>query len=346
MLTLWSELRFVHLGYVHLMWLALAVAGLLVWLELRGRDLTGRFVSAIMQRRLARQPSTEQRVLRVGFLFGCLAFGILALMRPQTPGTTQSLRTGQVAADIMVVLDVSKSMLADDAAPTRLDRAKAEVAELASSLDGHRIGLVAFAGRAAVLSPLTSDEGFFRMILDGADTRSVSRGGTEIGAAIRKAVQSFEGDVGAKLILLITDGEDHGGYAEEAAQEALEAGVRIVTIGFGSEDGSQITLVDPDTGARRVLTDRDGAPVTSRLDGELLRKIALTTQGAYVPAGVSALDLESIVADHITPIVRAADDRPVVRHLPNEYYPVLVLLALVCLLAALLVASFPARREI
>lgn len=341
-----GDISFAYRSLVHLVWLALAVAGALVWLELRGGQALSRFVSAVMQRRLARQPSLGQRLARVGLVLGCLLAGVLALMQPRLPGRAEAVAAGEVSADIMVVLDVSRSMLADDAAPTRLARAKAEIADLAARLRGHRIGLVAFAGRASVLSPLTSDYGFFRMILDSVDTRSVSRGGTEIGLAIRKAVRSFDPGPGAKLILLITDGEDHGTYAEEAAQEALEAGVRVVAIGFGSEDGSQISLVDPDTGARTLLADRDGAPVQSRLDGALLRKIALATEGAYVPAGVSALDLEAIVNDHIEPLVRAADERPLVRQRPEELYPWFVLASLLCLLGAVAVQSSRGRSQI
>lgn len=340
-----GDITFAHRSLVHLVWLALAVAGVLVWLELRGGEALGRFVSAVMQRRLARRASLGQRLTRVGLVLGCLLLGVVALMQPQVAGRTEAVASGQVAADIMVVLDVSRSMLADDVAPTRLARAKAEIADLVGKLRGHRIGLVVFAGRASVIAPLTPDYGFFRMILDSAGTTSVSRGGTEIGEAVRKAVRSFDPGPGAKLMLLITDGEDHGSYAEEAASEALEAGVRIVTIGFGSEEGSQISLVDPETGARRLLTDRDGTPVMSRLDGALLRKLALATEGAYVPAGVSALDLEAIVHDHIEPLVRAADDTPLVRQRPEELYPWFVLGSLLCLGGAVLAGASSGRSQ-
>jgi len=340
-----GEITFVNPSFRYLVWLAIGLVALLWWLDVRGAGSLSRFVSPIMQRRLAMRVSIERRAVRaVAILLGLL-LGIAALMRPQTPGATEALAAGRVSADIMIVLDVSRSMLADDAAPTRLDRAKAEVAEMASKLRGHRLGLVAFAGRAAVLAPLTPDYSFFRMILAGANTRSVSRGGTEIGTAIRKAVAGFDEGVGAKLIVLITDGEDHDSYPLEAAKEALEAGVRIVAVGFGSEKGSQITLVDPDTGARSVLTDRDGKVVTSRLDGELLREIALATEGAYVPAGTAALDMESIVREHITPLVRDADDSAAVRTIPREYYQWLIIGSLACLFIAVILGAFPTRRK-
>ncbi|MCG8418414.1 MAG: VWA domain-containing protein [Proteobacteria bacterium] len=340
-----DRVTFVHEWFQHLSWLAIAVVALLWLLESRGRHVLGRFVSPLMQDRLATRLSIERRIVRLGLIFTALICGIVALMRPQTPGATETLSTGRISADIMVVLDVSRSMLADDAAPTRLDRAKAEVAEMASRLRGHRLGLVAFAGRAAVLAPLTPDYSFFRMILNGANTNSVSRGGTQIGTALRKAVASFDPGPGAKLILLITDGEDHDSYAQEAAKEALEAGIRVVAVGFGSEEGSKITLVDPDTGARSLLTDRNGTPVESRLDGELLREIALTTQGAYVPAGVAALDIEPIVRQHIKPLVRSPDEAAPVRTIPREHYSWFILAALISLLFAVAIGASPARSE-
>ncbi|ACY13162.1 VWA domain-containing protein [Haliangium ochraceum] len=340
-----GDVVFAHASMIHLLWPVLGAIALLAWLELRGGEVLGRFVSAVMQRRLSWRPSLGQRLARLALMLGCLVLAVLALMQPQIPGRTETVTSSEVSADIMVVLDVSRSMLADDVAPTRLARAKAEVAELSSALRGHRIGLVAFAGRASVLAPLTPDYGFFRMILDGVDTKSVSRGGTEIGQALRKAVRSFDPGPGAKMILLITDGEDHGGYAEDAAREALEAGVRVVAIGFGSEQGSQITLVDPDTGARALLTDGDGAPVVSRLDGELLRSLALTTEGVYVPAGVSAIDLETIVSQHIEPLMAAADDRSIVRKQPRQLYPWFVLGSLLGLLGAVLLGASAGRRQ-
>jgi len=215
---------------------------------------------------------------------------------------------------------------------------------MVDELGGHRLGLVAFAGRASLLCPLTADYSFFRMVLRSAEPKSVSRGGTQIGSAIRVARDAFGPEPGSKLMLLITDGEDHDSYPMDAAKEAADADVRIVSIGFGSEEGSQITIVDPETGARTKLTDREGRVVTSRVDGKLLREIALATEGAYVPAGVSALDLESIVREHIQPMVRmSAETRE--RIIPNEQYPWCVLASLVFMFAAVWIGSQTGRRD-
>lgn len=323
---------------VHLIWVAAAVTLSIAVLEGRGRGALDRLLSPTMQRRLASQSSTGRRRLRLFLIFGTQALAILALMRPQTPGGRESVSRSDSAADIMIALDVSKSMLAEDAAPSRLERSKAEIGSMVDRLDGHRIGLVVFSGRAAVLSPLTPDYGFFRMILRGADTSSVSRGGTRIGDAIRTATRAFDPGPGSKILLLITDGEDHESFPDQAAERAREAGVRIVAIGFGSEGGSQITITDPATGARSALLDQSGQAVVSRLDGELLRKLALETEGAYVPAGVAALDLESIVKEHIEPIVRITSEVSR-RRAPNEHYLWPVLASLLGLFAITLMAS-------
>jgi Ca-activated chloride channel homolog len=272
-----------------------------------------------------------------------LLAGVLALMRPQSRGEAVTVTSSKVSADVMIVLDVSKSMLAEDAAPNRLARAKVEIEKMARQLAGHRVGLVAFAGRAAMLCPLTPDHAFFNLVLRGVDTRSVSKGGTRIGDAVRAAVRAFPTGPGAKLIVLITDGEDHESFPLDAAKEAQTAGVHIVAVGIGSEEGSQIQLTDPQTGAKTVLM-HDGQPVLSRLDGETLRKMAVDTEGAYVPAGTSALDLESIVNAHVTPIVRAETDAAV-RVVPGERYPWFVLVALLALIGAVAVGASAGERR-
>lgn len=328
-------IAFQNRALFHLIWPVLLLGAAWAVTDLGRGDRLARFLSALMRRRLARQLAPGRRLVRLGLMVLALWLVVLALMRPQGPGELTAVGSSSVSADIFVVLDVSRSMLAEDAAPTRLGRAKAEVRDLIARMPGHRLGLVAFAGRAQLLCPLTPDYGFFRMILDSADPRSVSRGGTRIGDGLRAAVQALPPGSGARLVLLITDGEDHDSLPLDAAREAGRAGVRIIAIGFGDERGSEVALVDPTTGARRFLTDREGQLVRSRLDGKTLRDIALATEGAYIPAGVAALDLESIVREHITPLLARANAPAAaqVRTVPREFYPHLLLAALLCLLA-------------
>lgn len=318
---------------IHLVWVVLAIVAGLFVLELRARNAMSTFLSPVMQPRLTAQASFSRTVARLVLVLVALLAGVEALMRPQAPGETEAVTVSRESADVMFVLDVSRSMLAEDAAPNRLARAKAEIGQMVNRLDGHRVGLVVFAGRAVPVCPLTPDHSFFSTVLSTIDTRSAGRGGSRVGDAIKAAVRGFPPGPGAKLMVLISDGDDQDPYTQEAAERARDAGVKIIAIGLGSEEGSQITLTDPQTGAKTTLV-YENKPVISKLDAEALRKVALTTEGAYVPAGTSAIDLDSIVESHVKPLVRQAGDAAT-RVIPAERYVWPTLAALVCLLAAL-----------
>ncbi len=335
-----SSWNWVHLDLVHLIWPAALLVVFLGYGELAHRNQLSRFVSVTMQKRLAVSVSRQRRVLRLFFIFATMVFGIMALMRPQTPGVSTQVSSARVAADIVVALDVSKSMLAEDAAPNRLARAKSEISRMLDQLAGHRVSLVVFAGKATILSPLTPDYGFFRMMLRGASPSSVSKGGTAIGEAIRTGLDAFDKDGGAasRLLLLITDGEDHDSYPEEAAKLAKEQGVIIVAIGLGSEEGSRILITDPRTGVQEVVKDREGNDVLTRVDGELLKAITQQTDGVYIPAKVAALDLQEIVDEHIEPIVEEATLRAT-RSVPGERFPLMLLFALISLVTSVLLGT-------
>lgn len=332
-----------HGRWVHLVWLAIAIAFGLGVLEMHSRNAFTAFLSPVMQRRLATRATAQRTILRLGLLLGCLLFGIAALMRPVNRSRTETIPAAQAAADVMFVIDVSRSMLAEDAAPNRLARAKSEIAQLVSQLEGQRVGLVVFAGRAVPMCPLTPDHSFFTTALATVDTRSAGRGGSRIGEGIKAGVRGFPPGPGAKLLVLITDGDDQDPYTQDAAKLARDAGVKIVAIGLGSETGSQITLTDPQTNAKTVLM-HDGKPVISKLDGAALKKLALATEGAYVPAGTNAVDLKAILESHVRPIVRRAADASV-RVVPVERFAWFVIASLACLLAALWVGqSAPESR--
>ncbi|MBW1683664.1 MAG: VWA domain-containing protein [Deltaproteobacteria bacterium] len=299
-----SEFRFAEPVWAYAFYALAVFVGLLFWFERRGGGALDRFVSSALHERLVEVPSSWRRRLRIVLFSLSAVFLVFALMRPQWGMHFVTVQT--FGAEIMICLDVSKSMLAEDVAPNRLERAKAEIVDLLTYLDGNQVGIIAFAGRASVLSPLTPDFGFLRLVLDGMGAHSVTRGGTRLEEPIRKALAGF-GPPGeaARAILLITDGEDQDSFPLDAARSAAEVGVRILTIGFGDEKGSEIYVSNRRSGARELIRDASGEPVRSRLDGDLLREIALTTQGAYVPAGTGLLDLESIYARHIAPLTRA-----------------------------------------
>ncbi|MBW2275545.1 MAG: VWA domain-containing protein [Deltaproteobacteria bacterium] len=332
-----SEFRFAAPDWIHALWAVLALVALLLYLEQRaGRALEG-LVSPLLQNHLVEGPRPNQRRLRIVLLGLAGVFAVLALMRPQWG--LEYVETPQTSAELMIAIDVSRSMLAEDVVPNRLERAKAEVRDLLAYLEGDQVGLIAFAGRASVLSPLTPDFGFIRLVLDELGPNSVGLGGTRLEEPVRKAVQGFRasGDI-SRVLLLITDGEDQDSFPLEAAKDAAERGIRIIAIGFGSERGSEIALTDPDTGSRMLLRDSDGRIVQSRLDGDTLREMALITGGVYVPAGTGVLDLESIYREHIAGLVRGQMDEGG-RVLRSEAFQWPLLAALILLLGSALVGQ-------
>lgn len=286
-------------------WLFIILAALVVWfvwrIASRG-DKLGAFLSKTMQSRLVMRPTLGMQILQLL----CLAISgilfILAMMQPQIVRQERVASTKETA-NIFVALDVSKSMLATDVVPDRLERAKSEIRDMLPSFSMHRVGLLAFAGRTTVLSPLTMDHGFFRLVLDSASPWSVTLGGTNIGEVIRKGTKLLSDQEGPKALVLITDGEDHESYPLEAAEAARQTGVVIIAVGFGSETGTTIDVLDKKTGVKKRVLDANGQEVLSKLDGDLLRQIALKTNGVYVPAGTGVLDLETILAKHILPLV-------------------------------------------
>ena len=339
-----TDVHFAHPQWVHLLWLVLLYGVITVLLERRAGASLSRFVAVPMQGTLVMRTSATRRVLRTLFLLLAGLFLTLALMQPQWG--LHFVTTPQVGAEIMVCLDVSKSMLAEDVSPNRLERAKAEVRDLLTYLKGDQVGLIVFAGRASVVSPLTPDFGFLRLALDQANIGSVSRGGTRLEEPIRKAIAGFgnSSDV-SRSILLITDGEDQDSFPLEAAKEAAQRGIRILAIGFGDEMGSEIMMTDPKTGVRALLHDRQGAAIKSRLDGELLRKMAMLTEGAYIPAGTGVLDLESIYKRHIAGLTRGLlDGRG--HSVRYDAFQWAVLLGLLSLLAAVASTTSVSSRRL
>lgn len=340
-----GDFEYLHPQRVHLFWAVLVTFGVLVSFELRGRQTLSRFISPVMQSRLTHQPSPTQRVARLLMILGVLTLSVFALMRPQTI-RTETKTVQRPSADMMVVLDVSRSMLAADVSPNRLERAKADLLDALTVLKGHRVGLVAFSGRASLACPLTSDLNYFRLVLDNTGPHSVQRGGTRIGDAIRRAIRAFpkEGDA-PKVILLFTDGDDHESYPEDAAEEARKAGVTLITVGFGSPEGSPIEIADPDTGERSIVKDSAGNVVKPKLNSKLLTEMATKTGGPYIPAGVGVLELKPIIDEHVRPLVRERVEERTEK-IAHEQYFYFVAGALLCLLGAAVVTHRSAKEVV
>lgn len=326
-----NSFRFANPEWFHLTWLVAFMAALLVFWEVRGRAALERLVSVTMQSHLVTRPSLRRRLLSITMLVAALMLIVFALMRPQWG--QQRRQVARIDSRVMICLDVSRSMLAEDVVPNRLERAKAELDDLLGFMDqGQHVGLIAFAGKATVVCPMTGDFGFLRLILREMKPNTVGLGGSKIGLALEKAIEGF-GDVGDfnRVILLITDGEDHDSFPLDAAQKAKERGVRIVCVGFGDEQGSKIEITDPDTGVRSFVKDRDGNDVITRLDGEMLRDVALSTNGAYIPAGTGALDLQEIYDRHVASLFEGttSEQEQIIRNDAFQWFLGLAFLTLV-----------------
>lgn len=289
-----NEARFEAVRWLFALW-GLPLLGLLfVYAAYRRRRALSRFAETGMLPRLTGSVSPVRRRWKAALvLLGC-ALTIVALSRPQwNPKPKMVQRQGR---DVVFILDVSRSMLAEDLMPNRLERAKLAISDCVDVLDGDRVGLIAFAGTAVVTCPLTMDYGFFRMMLNQVDTNSVSRGGTKIGDAIRRALDDVfdRRERRYKDIVLITDGEDHDSFPVEAAQKAGEAGVRLIAVGLGDEgEGRPIPVTDEH--GRRGFLEYQGKRVFSKLDGDTLREMVNATPGGkYLPVATGAINLDAV----------------------------------------------------
>lgn len=217
-------------------------------------------------------------------------FLVIGLSRPQIGAKLKEHKTK--GAEIMIVLDVSNSMLAEDYSPNRLERAKLAISRIVDKLRDDRIGLIVFAGNSFVQLPITTDYVSAKMFLSSISTGSVPVQGTAIGEAINTAMRSFSvQSEKSRAIIVITDGENHEDDPVTVAKQAAEMGTRVFTIGVGSPEGKPIPMDG------ELLKDKNGEIVVSKLDEEILREVAAAGNGLYVRAGNSEFGLNPIIDD-------------------------------------------------
>ena len=268
----------------------------MLWASHRRTADLARLGDLKLLRRLSETVNWRGRRWRNGLWLAVLALGIVALARPQWGSVTEMVE--QEGIEVMVALDVSQSMLAQDIKPDRLSRAKMEIADLMNMLGGDEIGLVLFSGASFVQFPLTSDYATALTFLGNARPEVISRPGTAIGDAIRTAMSGFDmSRASQKVILLITDGEDHGGDAVAMAEAAAEQGVMLYTIGFGSPEGEPIPEHNAAGAVVGYKTDEQGEVVLSRLDEAALQQIAEIGGGQYFRASADGSELDALVSE-------------------------------------------------
>ena len=294
------------------------------------RRLLARLGEAPLIKRMTAGVSLPRKIVRAAFVVAALGLAALALARPQAGGRAKLTR--QQGLDLIVALDFSKSMLAKDVYPSRLERAKRELERLMDHLAGDRIGLVAFAGETLTYPP-TTDYAAVKLFWRDLSPWDMPVGGTALGRAIRSGTDiltrlrthagqgaAAEARVNqrAQVILLLTDGEDTESEPLEAAEEASKLGIKIYTVGIGSRSGELIPTFDEKGQVTGYVKDADGKYVTSRLGEDTLLKIAQKTGGEYLHADTKQFSVEQIEAA-LTNLKRTENEARVVKEYDDVY---------------------------
>ena len=319
--------RFAHPHMLWLLWaIPLLVVIFLLALRLRKHRLA-RFGSLTTLEELMPDVSNGRVFLKFLLFVSAIFFLILAAARPQFG--SKLLEEKSEGIEMMLVVDVSNSMLAEDFAPNRLERTKYAINKLFEGMKQDRVGLVVFAGEPKVQLPITSDYRMAKSFAQKIDPSLVSVQGTAVGKALEQALLSFSGETveegrHSRVIILITDGENHEDDAIAVAERAAEMGIRIYTIGIGTPEGAPISI------GGDFIRDEKGEMVVSKLNEEMLQQIAEITDGLYVRSSLQSIGLEEIVQS--IEAMEKTELSTVRFEEYNEQYPFLVAIALVLLL--------------
>jgi Ca-activated chloride channel family protein len=274
--------RFEHIEYLYALLLIPFFSTLFILLMIWKKKAVRKFGDWDVIAQL--MPLLSSRKLVLKFIILMLAFGflIIGIANPQIGSKLEKVQ--RKGADLVIALDVSNSMLSQDIRPDRLTRSVQGISKLVDRLEGDRLGIVVFAGKAYVQLPITTDYSAAKMFLSTISTQMAPSQGTAISEAIELSVQSFQEDERSKAIIIITDGEDHEGNVLEAAKVATDKGIKIFTIGMGSPEGSPIPQFDAYGRQTGYKADRQGQTIVSKLDETTLQQLASAGNGIYVRA--------------------------------------------------------------
>lgn len=271
--------RFANPEYLIALW-AIPVLIFLFWyLTINRKKLLEKFAHKELHKVIISSFSGNKNVLKFGMILIAHSLLIIAAANPQVG--TKMTEVKQTGIDVFILLDVSYSMIAEDIKPNRLEKAKFQISSLIQKLHGDRIGLVIFSGEAYIQIPLTTDYSAANLFLSAVDVNSVPQPGTAIASAINLAARSFDSLSTEKVIVIISDGEDHEGDLNTAINEAGKKGIMIYTIGLGSPDGAPIPVFDSRGRMMGFKKDRDGNTVLTKLNEQILRQIASEGNGKY-----------------------------------------------------------------
>lgn len=286
--------RFANISFLYLLALIPVFMVLLVLFLVWRKKALNRFGEFHLIHRLIPEFSTGRLVFKFVLLMIAFTFLVLALADPQTGSKMEKVQRKGI--DVMIALDVSNSMLAEDIRPSRLERAKQSISKLIDRLDGDRIGIIVFAGKAYNQLPITTDYGAAKMFLSAINTNIVPVQGTAIADAVDMATNSFGQSTHNKAIIVISDGEDHQGDVLEKTEVAAKKGIVMYTVGMGIPEGGPIPVYNGEirTGYKK---DRYGSTIITHLDESLLQRIASVGKGMYVRANNSEEGWQKVFDD-------------------------------------------------
>jgi Ca-activated chloride channel family protein len=271
-----------NLGNDNALWLLFVVPAILlpayIWCFWRKAQALRVLASIDMLKKINNTVSIKKQIVKSLMLVIAFIIIVIALTEPKWNPQAQKIK--RKGRDIVILLDTSRSMLAEDIKPNRLERAKIAITDLMETLRGDKLAIVTFAGNTAIKCPLTQDYAFVRMALADISTESTTRGGTLIGDAIRKATAEVFDNQSREFkdIVLITDGDDHESFPVDAADRAAEAGIRIIAIGLGDDDtGSRIPITNPN--GQKSFLKYEGQEVWSKVNSGMLRQVVYATDG-------------------------------------------------------------------
>src|SRR5713101_5797727 len=315
---------------------------LFVRAERRGLRRLQEFVSARLLPQLAGTVNRQRRIMRFGLQLLGLALAMISLAQPRWGYTFQDVK--RKGLDLLIAVDTSRSMLSNDVEPNRLERVKLAAQDLINELQGDRVGLIAFAGRAFLQAPLTIDYGAVVESINDLDTKTVPEGGTNISEAIALASRTFgKSAMGNRALIIFTDGEELSGDAVKSATAATDAGVRIFTVGVGTPQGSLIPISGED-GETAFVKDSAGQVVKSKLDEKRLREVAQATGGFYLPLENGPRTMQQIYTEGLAKMQAAEMDVRLSRR-PIERYEWPLGAALVALAFSILLGERKRVRE-
>jgi Ca-activated chloride channel homolog len=335
-----TALNFANPFLLWLLLLLLPLALLLAWAWRVRQRLLARFISPRLLATLTAGVSKQRQKVRMALFFVAVAALLFSLARPQLGFSLEESK--QSGLDIVVAIDTSKSMLADDVQPNRLQRAKLAALDLMRLAQSDRLGLVAFAGGAFLQCPLSLDEEAFRQSVEFLDVNVIPQGGTAVAEAIQAARAAFkEENENHKILVLFTDGEDNDDAeaALAAAREARKVGMRIFTIGVGTPAGEVLSTKDP-YGNRVFIKDAQGNVVKSRLNENLLQQMAKETDGFYLPL-TGARSMDVLYERGLAPLPKSESATRTIRQY-HERFQWFIGAAILLLLAEML---FPERSK-